>query len=347
MKKSHLALPPLIGSAVLAACTSTTSSPVVACGPDNVATTNWDVVAATNYEAAWFYASADPIVFGVPVAEAPGLSPDQYAPTPMAPVAPTPSPVPTVPAVPTPTPTPTTAPPSTSSPPADAGAEASLDAGVVAPAADAGVTAPASAASIAAATAIATSSSRYFPNGCATATASGNVVTFKLSNCSGPLGLLASSGTFTATVNVIGSMANLRLAGMNVTANGATIDLSATGTLSVGATGTKTLQVNSQSTGTGPNGNSVAHSGMYTLVWPTGTGCATINGTMSGVGTGQFAGTTTQITNYVTCTNKCPQSGMTVSSFNGGSVTLTFNGSMSAQCNATNGTSASIPLDCP
>ena len=60
------------------------------------------------------------------------------------------------------------------------------------------------------------------------------------------------------------------------------------------------------------------HSGMYTLVWPTGTGCATINGTLTGSGTS--AGTTTQITNYVACTNECPQSGMTVSSFSGGGV---------------------------
>jgi hypothetical protein len=86
---------------------------------------------------------------------------------------------------------------------------------------------------------------------------------------------------------------------------------------------------------------------MYTLVWPTGAGCATINGTLSAVGSGEFAGTSTTIMNLVTCTNKCPQSGTTVSSFNGGTVSLAFNGGTSAQCTASNGTSASISLDCP
>ena len=62
MKKTPIVLlAPVLGSLVLGACTSTTSSPVVACGPDNVATTNWDVTATINYEAAWYYASVDPI----------------------------------------------------------------------------------------------------------------------------------------------------------------------------------------------------------------------------------------------------------------------------------------------
>jgi hypothetical protein len=49
----------------------------------------------------------------------------------------------------------------------------------------------------------------------------------------------------------------------------------------------------------------------------------------------------------VACANECPQSGTTTSSFNGGTVTLTFNGSNNAQCSASNGTSASVPLSCP
>ena len=64
MKKTSLLLAPVLGSVALVACTSTTSSPVVACGPDNVAVTNAEVVAAANYEAAWYYGALDPVPLG-------------------------------------------------------------------------------------------------------------------------------------------------------------------------------------------------------------------------------------------------------------------------------------------
>jgi hypothetical protein len=216
-----------------------------------------------------------------------------------------------------------------------------IDAGAAPPATTAG------ASSAAAATAVAASVGKYFPNGCATATATGNVVTFHLNNCSGPLGLVASTGTVTATITVVSSAVMVQLAGNNIAANGATINLATSGTLTASASGQKTLQSNTHSNGTGPFGNNIAHTGMYTLVWPTGAGCATLNGTLSGIGSGAFVGTSTTITNYVACLNKCPQSGTTMSTFNGGTVTLAFNGSNTAQCTSSLGTSASIQLNCP
>ncbi len=289
MKKVDFALT-VLGAMAAASCSSTSAAPGP-CGPDNVAKTNADVVAAINAEAAWYYASLDPIVLGDPIV-------------------------------------------------ADAPAAANLDAGISS--ADAGV----SAASSAAASAVAAAAGNYFPDSCATVTASGNVVTFTLDLCSGPLGLVASSGIFTATLTVVGSSVHAQLAGTNIMANTGTVTLSTSGTFTV-TNGQKTLQANSQSTGTGPNGNSVNHMGMYNLVWPTGTGCASINGSFSGVGSGSFSGTNTQITGYLACTNRCPQSGTTSSAFNGGSVMLTFNGTNNAQCTASNGTSASVPLICP
>jgi hypothetical protein len=344
MRKAYLLLAPVLGSAAVVACTSTTTSPVVACGPDDVAVVNAEAVAATNYEAGFYFGALDPIPVGfytvadvsVGTAAAPqyGAPPTPPAPAPMAPI-PTVTPTP----VPLPTPAPTT--PHV----ADAGTPppAIVDAGTVAPVTDAGAGAP----STAAASAVAAAVDRNFPNGCATATASGNVVTFKLNNCTGPLGLLATSGTVTATLNVVGNAIHVQLSGNNVSTNGSTLNLATTGILTATASGQKTLQATSQTTGTGPGGNNIMRSATYTVVWPTGTGCATINGTLSGIGAGLFAGTTTQITNYVTCTNKCPQSGMTVSSFNGGSVTLLFNGTTNAQCTSSLGTSALLPLSCP
>ena len=279
MKKISLLLAPVVGAIVSSACTSTTSSLVVACGPDDVATTNWDIVATTNYEAGWYFAALDPVplsFFGV----------------------------------------------------------------------TSGTIIAVAATSNNAATLVAASAGQNFPNSCASATANGNVVTFMLDNCSGPLGLVGTTGTITATFNLVSNALQIQLAGTGVHANGATLNLATSGTFTVNASGQKTLDATTQTSGTGPDGNSVTL-GSFTLVWPTGTGCATINGNFSGIGSGTFAGTTTQISNYVACTGMCPRSGMTVSSFNGGTATLTFNGTSNAQCSASDGTSGSIPLRCP
>lgn len=300
MRQKMIILAPAITLACVGACNSTTTSPAVVCGPDNVATTNLDVVAVTGYEAGWYWASLDAISVNVLTVAATTVN--------------------------------------TVSNPFDGG---SVDAAALL---DGAVAAGASAA---VANVVAGAVGNYFsPSGCATATANGNVVTFHLNNCTGPLDLASNTGTFTATFNVVDSMIQVQLAGNNIATNGATINLSTSGTLTF-ANGQRTLQATSNSSGTGPFGNSVAHSGTFTVVWPTGAGCATINGTMSGVSSGNVGSTMTQITNFVSCANKCPQSGTTTSSFNGGTATLAFNGSNNAQCTASNGTSASIPLRCP
>ncbi|HZU82220.1 MAG TPA: hypothetical protein VE987_04855 [Polyangiaceae bacterium] len=313
--KRYLVLAPLVGAAALAACTSTSSTPAVACGPDNVATTNWDVVAVNNYEAAWYYAAVDPIPTAYYAFETPvgGSDPDGGD-------------------------------AAAADGSVDASMDASMDASVGADGGSAEGGGPVSSALVASSAAGAVG--QYFPNGCATATANANVVTYKLNNCTGPIGLAGASGTVTATFTAFTGSVQVQLSGNNVSVNGATINLSTSGTATLN-NGQKTLQATTQSTGTGPYGNSAMHTGMYTVVWPTGMGCATINGTFSGVGTGTYAGTSTQIMNYVACTNKCPQSGTATSSFNGGTATLTFNGTNNAQCAASNGTSASVPIRCP
>lgn len=326
MKKTALVVAPVLGvaalgvtvfgSAGLASCTTEAVSLVQACGPDNSATTAWDVAAVTNYEAAWYYAAVDPFAFG-------GIA-----------VAYTTVPVPG---------------------PADAGFPPVVDAGIIVPAPtpvpEAGPAIPAtdagaSAASDAAASMAAAAVGNYFQNGCATAAANGNVVTYQLNDCSGPFGLLGATGTLTATFDVVNDTVQVALAGTNVASNGGTFDVNTSGTVSPQPPGQKTLQATSQTTGTGPLGNNVAHTGMYTVQWPTpAPGCGAINGTLTG--TGSESGTTTVISNYVACTGKCPQAGTATTMFEGGTATITFSGSDIAQCTATNGTSASIPFNCP
>src|SRR5580704_14210597 len=49
----------------LASCTSGTVGAVVSCGPDDVATTTYDVATVTNFEASFYWAAADPIATGL------------------------------------------------------------------------------------------------------------------------------------------------------------------------------------------------------------------------------------------------------------------------------------------
>ena len=199
-----------------------------------------------------------------------------------------------------------------------------------------------------AASAAAAAVDNYYSSGCATATANQNVVTYTLDNCAGPLALISTSGTFTATFIASGNgSVQIALAGSDVDADGGILKVQTSAMVTIDASGQKTLTASSQTTGTGTDGNSIDHTGSYTLVWPTGTGCGTLNAMLSGLGTGIYAGTTTTITNYVVCRQTCPQSGTATSSFNGGTVTLTYNGSNNASCTSSLGTASFVPLHCP
>ena len=187
-----------------------------------------------------------------------------------------------------------------------------------------------------------------FADGCATITDVGNVVTFELDDCSGPLGLAHATGTVTANLIDKGGGATLvQLSGDGIQANGGTYTLNTSGMLTIAPDGGRMLQATSMSNGTGPDGTSVDHSGIFTLAWSSGASCGTINASFSGVGTGSFGGANAIIVNYVACTGACPASGTAISDFDGGSVTLAFNGNNYALCSATDGTSAGLPLQCP
>jgi hypothetical protein len=208
-------------------------------------------------------------------------------------------------------------------------------------------------------TAVAQAVGMNFPGGCAIAIADENAVTFNFNDCSGPLGITNLSGIVVATINTTGDgQVQTQLTGTHITSNGAIFDLNTSGIATVTANGQKTLTATSMSTGKGPNGNSIAHSGSFTVVWPTSPSCATIDAAffgglpaasttdVSSLDVTDAAGvTTTTIHDYVACTGTCPQSGTTTSSLNGQSVTLTFTGFNTAECTAPNG-QGGLPLKC-
>ncbi len=209
-------------------------------------------------------------------------------------------------------------------------------------------TAGATSQSILAANAVVAAVGNNFPNHCASASANQNVVTLDLVNCSGPLGITSLGGAIVETLTVTGNgQIQAQLTGNNLAANGAPFHLNTSGAVTVAGNGQKTLTATSMSTGTGPGGTSIARSGTYTVLWPTGTGCATINAAFSGSSSLDAGVMSTTISNYVACTGECAQSGSSTTTASGQSITLTFNGSTSALCNASNGQIASVALTCP
>jgi hypothetical protein len=200
---------------------------------------------------------------------------------------------------------------------------------------------------VSAASAAAAAVGNYYSSRCATATANQNVVTYVLDNCSGALDARSTSGTITATFTTSGSGSlSIQLTGGNINADGANLNLQTSATVTQSAVGQKTLQATSQTSGTGPDGNAVNHTGTYALTWSTGTGCATLNASLAGVSTTADANTSTTIQSYVICDGKCP-SGSVTSSYSGGQVTLNYNGSSTANCTSSIGTSSAVPLVCP
>jgi len=186
----------------------------------------------------------------------------------------------------------------------------------------------------------------FTPSSCVSATATGNVVTYSMNNCTGPLGVKAASGKYTVTFTpaVTQSGLDIALAGSGITVNGATLQLDTQATLTLGADGvTRTLQATTQSSGTGPNGTDTSRTGTYTLTWQPTTACATLKGSIL-----TPSMSTATISDYVTCSGKCPSSGQVTRTTPGSDVTVLFNGTSTANWTETPNTqTGTIGLHCP
>jgi hypothetical protein len=195
---------------------------------------------------------------------------------------------------------------------------------------------------------VAAAAAKYFPRGCATATADQNFVTFQFNDCSGPLGLTHVAGTVTAGLSSDGAGAlGITLTGDDIAADGGVFILNTSATVYADSGSTRMLMATSMSNGTGPEGQSVDHSGNFTLRWSTGARCATLNASLQGITTGDHGPAAMTITDFVTCTGACPSAGIAIDQFQGGSVRLDYDGAPFAFCSANNGTSAAIGLLCP
>ena len=182
-----------------------------------------------------------------------------------------------------------------------------------------------------------------FPNGCATATATGANVVIIYNNCTGPRGLLHVTGELDLAVSVaLTGPISVHGTSTGLSVNSATLDIDTDATYAVTGT-THTLTVMTNGSGTGPRGNTVDHTGNYTITWDTGSQCGSIAGQWSTeIGTR----TRSNDVDLMRCAGSCPSGTITHHFLAGASVTITFDGSSVATWSASTGTTGSVALSC-
>lgn len=167
-------------------------------------------------------------------------------------------------------------------------------------------------------------------NPCVTATvdaAQASRVVYTLDACTGPFGLVKTSGKLTATFTKSGSQFGVALASVDaLTINGAKLSLAAT-VVQTGPQSPKVVTVTSTSTATGQLGRSITHAGNFSAAWDAA-GCLTVNGTFSTVDNGVTSSTT--LADVRRCMSACPAGGtatLTAITLGGArTIQVTYNG---------------------
>lgn len=199
--------------------------------------------------------------------------------------------------------------------------------------------------------ALATSSAMRIPNrfkpaGCAVATQMGNTVTYVLTNCTGPYGLVKVSGTLVAVyTRAANGGVNVVITGTGVKANNATVDINST-VVATQANGVKKADVTVNGNGTGPRGGAITRQGAYVVTFDTTTECITVDGTWT-TGTGRLSASTV-VAGYKRCKGTCPASGGTITHTAANNVvtTVTYDGSAVAKWATSGGRSGTVNLQC-
>jgi hypothetical protein len=171
-------------------------------------------------------------------------------------------------------------------------------------------------------------SARFTPASCVTVTpGANNTITAQYNDCTGPRGLVHVTGEVAFAVSVSADSAiSVHATSTGLKVNAATLDIDATGTYAVTASG-PTITVSTTGTGTGALGRNVDHQGNYTLSWNPTTQCQSLDGTWSTeLGTHSDANEV----NLERCGGGCP-TGTVVHTFpDSQQLTITFDGTTTA-----------------
>ena len=182
---------------------------------------------------------------------------------------------------------------------------------------------------------------KYSPAGCATVTESGLTVKLVFDQCTGPRGLRQVSGEIDLTVSAGASGAvDIAATATNFEIGQATMSIDSQGVYTVSGT-TKSLEVTTSGSGTGPLGNTIQHDGQYTATWDAS--CVSIEGSWSTeVGAAQRSTTAS----LMRCADQCPTGTLTRDTFRGHTIDVTFDGTAIAKWTTSTGRSGTINLAC-
>jgi hypothetical protein len=190
------------------------------------------------------------------------------------------------------------------------------------------------------------------PEGCATRTREGNVVTLKLDKCTGPFGKVTLEGSLVATFSKA-SANDLHVdivAADGTTANGRELTYAAQADVRFEGTG-RTVTYHGRSSGTTKRGKSFSRETNLSIVADLATHCAEIDGTSKG-SVGRYDINLT-IEGFKGCRDACPTAGLARATVDGpfvknASVEVTFDGSDKAhvKIQARKKHERDIALDC-
>jgi hypothetical protein len=183
------------------------------------------------------------------------------------------------------------------------------------------------------------------PPGCLTSTVNGATVTYVATDCTGPYGLVHVTGTLSAVYSRTTTGAiQVVVTGTGVKVNGATVDINSTVKASQAGT-VKKAEVVSDSSGTGPRGNTITRNGAYTATYDPTAECMSIDGTWmtkAGIRTGS-----TVVTGLKRCKGACPAAGgKVVHTIARTVITVSYDGTPTAAWSASNGKSGTVTLQC-
>jgi hypothetical protein len=187
-----------------------------------------------------------------------------------------------------------------------------------------------------------------WPSSCRTIEQNGNAITVTYNDCTGPRGLLHVSGQLVLTVQAKpdGSVSVHGTSGA-LTMNGAHLVVDVDANYATSGT-THTLDVTTTGDAVGPRGTELEHVGDYTVTWESGTQCRSLVGSWATEATLPDGRTGSRSTNtdVTRCAGGCPTGTIARTFRDGVTLTVTFDGTSTAQWETSTGRSGTKTLPC-
>ena len=186
-----------------------------------------------------------------------------------------------------------------------------------------------------------------WPSSCRTITTNGASITITYNDCTGPRGLVHVSGQLVLTVSVrLDGTIIVHGTSGNLSVNDAHLVVDVDAAYSISGTN-HTLAITTNGSSTGPRGNELDHVGEYTIAWDSASQCGSLSGSWATEATidGRTATRTTSV-DLQKCLGSCPIGTIDRTYRTGATLTVTFDGTATAEWQTSTGRAGTITLQC-